>query len=96
MYCTSKCCDNLPYGRVPIRRPGLDEEEKVEEERRLAEERDKWVMREPEKAERAVELKAAKRRKKRDGGVSGLGPGICLYCTALTCNTESTYIIGYI
>ena len=108
----------------------------MEEERRLAEERDKWVMRETpqplccsvpwmpsskvglgvaaeyttdemaegsddkkrlEKAERAVELKAAKRRKKRDGGVSsGFGPGICLYCTALTCNIDSTHIIGYI
>ena len=47
MYCTSKCCENPPYGRVPIRRPGLDEEEKVEEEQRSAEEGDKWVMREP-------------------------------------------------
>ena len=39
MYCTSK---NPPYGRVPIRRTGLDEE-KVKEEQSLAEERDKWV-----------------------------------------------------
>ena len=94
----------------------------MEEERRLAEERDKWVMREPpqplccsvpwmpsskvglgvaveyttdemvegsddkkrlEKAERAVELKAAKCRKKCDGGVSGLGPGTGTYFVSI-------------
>ena len=92
----------------------------MEEERRLAEERDKWVIREPpqplrcsvpwmpsskvglgvaaeyttdgsddkkrlEKAERAVELKAAKCRKKRDGGVSGLGPGTGTHLSLLHC-----------